>query len=544
MVDTDIKKTALVLWMITAMFFAVSRTATAATALPPSTGRAFLYAPQPEIDFGSATEGDKVFLEYVIENRGDAPFEIAAITPVCDCIKAEIISGSRNLQPGDRLVLMATFDTKNFAYEQFKWITISDRHGTAFRVYLKGMIKPRPGSPKRDKYWRPTKVLPRPSSSIPETSTALLIRYFYTNDCGKCQKIIRRVLTPLEKSLKGKIWIIYYNIHDKASYDVFIKLQDYYHFSVRQWPVILIRDDVLEGDKQIETNLAGYVRYHLSAFGKTHVDAPASPADNRRNAAKKWLAGFNMWTIMAAGLIDGINPCAFATLIFFISFLTAGKYTRKKILLIGAAFLAVSFLTYVLIGLGVFNFLRSLNSFHLISLLMGVAIALFSLVLGLISLRDYMGIRQGKDLREISLQLPARAKQIIHHIIRKSFKQPENGGMPRNASILKLVMISSVTSFMITLTESICTGQVYLPVLALISESNPSNMKALSLISLYNAFFIVPLASVLILALVFVSLPGLGDFQRKHLSLVKLATGIFFLALAALLAAAYILPLM
>ena len=44
-----------------------------------------------------------------------------------------------------------------------------------------------------------------------------------------------------------------------------------------------------------------------------------------------------VWAIIGAGLADGINPCAFAVIIFFISFLAVYKYNRKEIILVGSA---------------------------------------------------------------------------------------------------------------------------------------------------------------------------------------------------------------
>jgi thiol-disulfide isomerase/thioredoxin len=51
------------------------------------------------------------------------------------------------------------------------------------------------------------------------------------------------------------------------------------------------------------------------------------------------------------GLIDGINPCAFATLIFLVSYLTLTGRKREEIFKVGLGFTGAVFLTYLLIGL-------------------------------------------------------------------------------------------------------------------------------------------------------------------------------------------------
>jgi hypothetical protein len=62
--------------------------------------------------------------------------------------------------------------------------------------------------------------------------------------------------------------------------------------------------------------------------------------------------------VLAAGLLDGVNPCAFVTVIFLLSYLSLLKYRRRDAMLVGAAFTAAMFATYLylLIGLGFLAF--------------------------------------------------------------------------------------------------------------------------------------------------------------------------------------------
>ena len=48
---------------------------------------------------------------------------------------------------------------------------------------------------------------------------------------------------------------------------------------------------------------------------------------------------FNPLVVAAAGLIDGINPCAFTTLTLFISYLTLARYPRRETALVGTSFI-------------------------------------------------------------------------------------------------------------------------------------------------------------------------------------------------------------
>ncbi|MGZ3606269.1 MAG: hypothetical protein ACXU9P_15125, partial [Thermodesulfobacteriota bacterium] len=50
-------------------------------------------------------------------------------------------------------------------------------------------------------------------------------------------------------------------------------------------------------------------------------------------------------TIVSAGLLDGINPCAFATLIFFISYLSFVGRKRSEIFYVGMGYSGAVFIT-------------------------------------------------------------------------------------------------------------------------------------------------------------------------------------------------------
>ena len=60
--------------------------------------------------------------------------------------------------------------------------------------------------------------------------------------------------------------------------------------------------------------------------------------------------------IIGSGLVDGINPCAFTVIVFFISYLSLQGYRKRELVATGISFVFAVFATYTLVGLGVFNF--------------------------------------------------------------------------------------------------------------------------------------------------------------------------------------------
>ncbi|MFQ6079528.1 MAG: cytochrome c biogenesis CcdA family protein, partial [Thermodesulfobacteriota bacterium] len=89
--------------------------------------------------------------------------------------------------------------------------------------------------------------------------------------------------------------------------------------------------------------------------------------------------------VLVTGFLDGINPCAFAVLLFFIVFLFTMKKTRQSIAWMGITYITAIYLTYFLIGLGFLKAFAIGNSPHF----MAKVGAILVILLGTIHLKDY-----------------------------------------------------------------------------------------------------------------------------------------------------------
>jgi hypothetical protein len=234
---------------------------------------------------------------------------------------------------------------------------------------------------------------------------------------------------------------------------------------------------------------------------------------------------FRKWSLSAvliAGFIDGINPCAFATIIFLVSYLTfAGKKSRE-ILLYGMVFTSGVFIAYLLVGMGLMTFLHQMSAFPLISKGVYLFIAFFALALGLISLYDYILFQRGQ-IAKWKLQLPMGLKKKIHEIIREQARF--KGGL----------LATFGAGFIIAVCTVICTGQVYLPTIGFVMGIPELRKNAIFNLVLYNIMYIVPLVGVFVLAFFGVTSEKMAATTKKHTGTVKLLTAILFLALAGLL---------
>jgi cytochrome c biogenesis protein CcdA len=230
---------------------------------------------------------------------------------------------------------------------------------------------------------------------------------------------------------------------------------------------------------------------------------------------------FSIFGIMIAGLLDGVNPCAFATLVFFVSYLLFIGKRRRDIILMAISFIFAVFLAYLGIGIGAFNLFKILSRIDIIARILFVGFGVLAIVLGILSARDFVHARRG-DMSKMILQLPLGIKQRIHKSIKK---QTAVGG---------IIIGSFVAGFMVSFLEFGCTGQVYLPTITFMVTKAGFGLQPFLALVLYNLMFIMPLILIAILALL-VSQKSVASFLEARVATVKFLTALLFFGLGILL---------
>jgi hypothetical protein len=109
------------------------------------------------------------------------------------------------------------------------------------------------------------------------------------------------------------------------------------------------------------------------ALGKLLATTSAMPQDDAwsrvaepevaaaEQTVERKFEALTMPVVLGAGLADGVNPCAFATIIFFLSYLQVARRTPREMLMVGAAFIFAVFLAYFLAGLALHQVLEQLT---------------------------------------------------------------------------------------------------------------------------------------------------------------------------------------
>ncbi|HNR96921.1 MAG TPA: hypothetical protein PKH89_08125 [Anaerolineae bacterium] len=225
-------------------------------------------------------------------------------------------------------------------------------------------------------------------------------------------------------------------------------------------------------------------------------------------------------TVVGAGLIDGLNPCAFATMIFLISYLAVRKRRGVELLATGAAFTLGVFLAYLGLGLGMLKFLTTLPILSTIGKWIYGITMLLCLALALGSFADYRKAREGR-LEDMSLKLPDYLRNVQRRLIREGSRSS------------RFVLASFGLGFVVSVVELACTGQVYLPTIVFVLGLAEWRARATAALVVYNLMFVVPLIAVFLLVYFGTTSQQLTKWMQRHAAAIKLGMGLLFLLLAA-----------
>jgi cytochrome c-type biogenesis protein len=240
----------------------------------------------------------------------------------------------------------------------------------------------------------------------------------------------------------------------------------------------------------------------LGAMALTGFWHPKAPAE----AMRMYLPQITLPAVVIAGLVDGINPCAFTVLLLFITAMTASlgagegnvRAMRTRLMAMGSVYIAAVFLTYLALGVGL---LKSLDFFTRQHVPARIG-ALVAVLLGLWMLKDYF-------LPDVGWRLQA----------------PGQLGSVARQTAKKATLPALVTGgFLIGLCTVPCSGAVYLGVLSLLALQ-PTRLLGYSYLVLYNMVFILPLVAILAAAAARPALNRIAHWNLHHKEGVRLVLG-------------------
>ncbi len=368
--------------------------------------------------------------------------------------------------------------------------------------------------------------------------------YFYQKGCPKCERtnVLLKYLTKKYPRLKVKE--VDLNTPDGKRLNE--TLSNRLRLSVEKRliaPTIFIGNHFLSPEEMTESNVEALIQKYeqISATDRegeskkisslpTQLPSPEEIKKADESIVERFKS-FGILAILFAGFMEGMNPCALATLIFFISYLTMVGRKRKEIFWVGIGFSGAGFVTHLLIGFGILRFIQHFSFLPLFSRIVYSITFLFAFILGIFSLYDYIQLKQGRPSK-MKLQVPNFLKKRIHQIIRARERDLE--GNQRGQS-LRFFLAAIVIGFIVTFLQTTCTSQVYLPTILFVTNI-PSLMKSAVLyLILYNIVYILPLLVILGIVYWGVTSEQLAFLLQRRASTIKLFTSLFFFLLAGIL---------
>lgn len=370
-----------------------------------------------------------------------------------------------------------------------------------------------------------------PPTAAAQRSAPLRVVFYNSPSCHECQRV--KGFLPQVKSRWGeRIVVELRSVDDINVFDELFKYEKQYGATVTAPPAIFVGDKALVGDEVIIAQLNGAIEKAIAAGAATFnpAAAPASPsqagsAGEQAGVPSEILRRFESFgpgAVAIAGLIDGVNPCAFTTIVFFLSMLAYLKKTRRDMILVGAGFTVGMFAAYFLLGLGLLGAVKVFSVSHGLSTGLACGVAILAFALAGWSLLDAVRCMRSGDSRQATLGLPKKVKERIHKIIRTGL------------TTRGLVIGSLSVGFLVSIFESLCTGQIYLPTIVFMTRTPGMKTAAVGYLLLYNVMFILPLVGILAMSYFGVRSEALGNMLRKRLALAKLGMAGLFVGLGIL----------
>jgi cytochrome c biogenesis protein CcdA/glutaredoxin len=322
------------------------------------------------------------------------------------------------------------------------------------------------------------------------------IYFFYGDGCPHC--------TQVEKFFQAERLYDKYDIDQREIYFnrenaiLFNQMLDSLGVSseMRGVPAVIMGDKILMGDQPIIDGFQISVEEFFGNDSKTQDNLPV--VENIQKSDLTLLA------VVVGSLVDAINPCEFAVLIILMTTILATG-NAKRALLSGLAFSFSMFISYFLMGLGLYKAL-SLGS---LSTGFFQVIGWLAILIGLFNLKDYFWYGKG-FLMEVPLTWRPRLKSLIHSVVG-----------PSGAFAI---------GFLVSLFLLPCTSGPYIVILGMLAK-NTLDVQAVLYLLLYNLIFISPMVLISIVVYKGFDPAKAEDLRLKKLRTLHLITGLVMMVM-------------
>jgi len=212
--------------------------------------------------------------------------------------------------------------------------------------------------------------------------------------------------------------------------------------------------------------------------------------------------------LIGAALVDSINPCEFAVLLILMTtILASGK--RKRALLSGLAYSTSIFISYFLMGIGLYSIIASIGTSSIFIKIIGCV----AIILGIFNLKDFFWYGRF-FVMEVPLSWRPKLKAFV-----KSITGP---------------ISAFLIGFVVSLFLLPCTSGPYIVILGMLGHGE-TYLKAIMLLVLYNLIFILPMVGITIGVYFGMDVEKAEATRTKNLKILHLIAGIIMLVMGIIL---------
>ncbi len=230
-------------------------------------------------------------------------------------------------------------------------------------------------------------------------------------------------------------------------------------------------------------------------------------------------------TVLGAGFLDGFNPCAIALLLLFVSLL--GFSENKRVLfLVSLTYISALFISYFLIGTLLYGVLeRYADEALIVNRIISYGMIVLCSGLFLFNFYDYL-VSRNQEYGKIKNQLPKWLQRFNKRIVKRFtavINDEQRGGL---TIVLIITFILGIT---LSVTELLCTGQIYLGIIVGIHTLD-QGYAYIALLA-YNIMFVLPLIFIAFVAIRGKGLIATSNMLRENMHIVKLFNALLFLGI-------------
>jgi hypothetical protein len=213
------------------------------------------------------------------------------------------------------------------------------------------------------------------------------------------------------------------------------------------------------------------------------------------------------------GGLDAFNPCALSVLLFLLSVLV-GTRSRRRMVLVGGTFVAVSGLVYFALMAAWLNLFLAFGALRVVTVVAGIA----AVAAALINVKDYAWYGHGPSLVTPSAARPALFGRILD--LSEATRLP--------ALLASTVLVAAVANSY----EMLCTGGFPVVFTRVLTLNELPVAAYYGYLVLYNLVYVAPLLAIVLVFAWTVGTGRIGELEARRL---KLLSGLLMLGFGVLL---------